>query len=96
MPSSSTHEPVPVRLSLFRCDRCGGVIPVTPTEVRACAREAWPQCCGADLTLYIEAERPARDATEVIALPLALPGGNPGTDTVILAPPAARKLTHGP
>jgi hypothetical protein len=83
-------------VSLFRCDKCGGVVPVTPAEVRECARQAWPQCCGADLSLYIEAERPDAGATEVTALPLALPGGSPGVDTVLLPPPAARKPTTSP
>jgi hypothetical protein len=69
---------------------------VTPAEVRECARTTWPRCCGTDLALYIEAERPGDDAREVTAFPLALPGGSPGTDTVLLPPPAPRKPSNEP
>jgi hypothetical protein len=85
-----------VRISLLRCDACGNTIPMAPAEVRECARTVWPQCCGTDLSLYIEAERPGDDAREVTAFPLALPGGSPGTDTVLLPPPALRKPSNEP
>ena len=86
MPSSQDHATV-----LFRCDRCGRVIVTTPVEVRVCARGPWPQCCGADMTLYVEAQRPEVDDTEVTVRPLPLPGANPASDTTVLPAPPTRK-----
>lgn len=45
------------------------------------------------MTLYIEAERPAPDATQVTALPLHLPGADPASDTAVLPTPPHRKPT---
>jgi hypothetical protein len=80
----------PARLSLFRCNHCGRTQALTPTELKVSVQGIWPQCCGLDLILYIEAERPGSDATEVAAFPLAFPGMNTSSDTAVLPPPSPR------
>ncbi len=86
-PLPPVHLP---RLSLFRCAHCGRTVPATPAEVRGRARGAWPQCCGAEMVLFIEAERPGQEASRVTALPLPLPGADPSADTTLLPVPPKR------
>ena len=71
------------RLSLLRCDHCGRTLPATPGEIASVLRGSWLRCCGAEMSLYIRADRPAKGAAAATAPPLALPGANPDADTAV-------------
>lgn len=58
-------------------------------ELLGYARAGLPACCGLEMVLYIEAERPGPEDRQVRALPLALPGSSEGT--AIIAVPPTRK-----
>lgn len=81
MPDEHPHWP-----ALLRCGRCGRVLPANRTELLGFARNGLPTCCGPEMALYIEAERPGPEDRRVTALPLALPDSNDGTAIIPVAP----------
>jgi hypothetical protein len=84
MTDEAPHAP-----ALLRCARCGRVLPANRVELLGYARAGLPACCGAEMDLYIQAERPAPDEGRIVALPLPLP--DPDQGTAVIPVPQARK-----
>ena len=84
MPDAATHYP-----ALLRCGQCGRTLPANRVELAGYARTGLPTCCGQEMDLYILAERPKPGDTQVVALPVPLPGSH--EDTAIISPPQPRK-----
>ena len=71
--------------ALLRCCNCGRASPANRSELLSYARSGLPHCCGAEMDLYLRAERPLPEDARVVALPLALPDSNEDTATGTVA-----------
>jgi hypothetical protein len=84
MPDESPHWP-----ALVRCAHCGRVLVANRMELLGYTRNGAPLCCGLEMVLYIEAERPGPEDTKVSGV-VPLPGSNEGT-AIIQVPPARKR-----
>jgi hypothetical protein len=69
------------------CARCGRLLPANRGAVLSYVRSGLPACCGLEMDLFILAERPKPDDTQVVAIPLTLPGSDEGTDVIPVPKP---------